>query len=105
MSAPIRTPTPRLFPLGEIVTTTGVIKAVSTAQIIGCLLRHVSGDFGLVCAEDAELNRLAIKNGKRVFSAYAIDPAKPAEGHGENAFWIITEADRSATTFLLPDEY
>ena len=39
------------------------------------------------------------------FSAYPIDPAKPSKGYGENTLWIITEADRSVTTFLLPSEY
>jgi hypothetical protein len=43
--------------------------------------------------------------GERVLSAYAIDESKPAKGYGGNCRWIITERDRSLTTFLLPDEY
>jgi hypothetical protein len=43
--------------------------------------------------------------GERVLSAYAIDESKPAKGYGDNCLWIITERDRSVTTFLLPDEY
>ena len=43
--------------------------------------------------------------GERVLSAYAIDESKPAKGYGGNCLWIITERDRSLTTFLLPDEY
>jgi hypothetical protein len=103
MSAPTRMPA--LFPLGQIVATTGALDAVPRAQLESCLLRHVSGEFGTVCAEDAESNRAAIADGTRILSAYPIDPAKPAKGYGDNVFWIITEADRSATTFLLPDEY
>jgi len=44
-------------------------------------------------------------NQQKKGAAYPIDPAKPCKGHGDNCLWIITEADRSATTFLLPDEY
>lgn len=43
--------------------------------------------------------------GERVLTAYAIDESKPAKGYGDNYLWIITERDRSVTTFLLPDEY
>jgi hypothetical protein len=46
-----------------------------------------------------------VKDGDRILSAYPIDPAKPCEGFGDNTLWIITESDRSVTTFLLPDEY
>jgi hypothetical protein len=60
---------------------------------------------GAVCKEDAATNDAALKDGGRLLSAYAIDPAKPCKGWGENTLWIITEADRSVTTFLLPSEY
>ena len=50
-------------------------------------------------------NEEALTLGHRLLSAYPIDPAKPCRGFGSNTLWIITEADRSATTFLLPDEY
>jgi hypothetical protein len=46
-----------------------------------------------------------IVEAERVLSAYAIDESKPAKGYGDNCLWIITERDRSVTTFLLPDEY
>ena len=55
--------------------------------------------------EDAEEYDLAVREGLRILSAYAIDPALPCEGYGDNCLWIITEADRSYTTILLPDEY
>jgi hypothetical protein len=58
-----------------------------------------------VCEEDWETNDAALKAGDRILSAYAIDLSLPCEGFGENTLWIITEADRSVTTFLLPKEY
>ena len=48
---------------------------------------------------------MALREGLRILSAYAIDESKSAKGYGDNCFWIITEADRSVTTFLLPSEY
>lgn len=54
-------------------------------------------------AEDAAENNRALADGDRLLSAYAIDPAQPAEG--DNKLWIITEADRASTTALLPSEY
>jgi hypothetical protein len=93
------------FSLGQIVATPGVIEAVPNHRRIECLSRHVRGDWGDVCKEDAAENNLSTCEGFRVLSAYAIDPSKPAKGYGKNCFWIITEADRSVTTFLLPEEY
>ena len=93
------------FSLGQIVATRGVIETVPSARMAECLARHRRGDWGNVCKEDAALNDLALQEGTRILSAYAIDESKPAKGHGDNCFWIITEADRSVTTFLLPDEY
>lgn len=93
------------FPLGQIVATRGVIETVSSARMAECLARHRRGDWGNVCKEDAAENNLSTREGLRVLSAYAIDESKPAKGYGENCLWIITEADRSATTFLLPEEY
>ena len=103
MSAP--TPIGALFALGQVVATPGAIEATNPWQRQIYLRRHVTGDFGATCAEDAELNREAIKHGDRILSAYPIDPALPCQGHGENTIWIITESDRSVTTFLLPSEY
>lgn len=99
MSAP-------LFPLGQIVATPGALNAVSCVFALdGLLLRHASGDWGCVDPEDAETNRFALAEGLRILSAYPIDPDKPCAGYGDNCLWIITEADRSVTTILLPDEY
>ena len=94
-----------LFLLGEVVATQGVIKAVDQSLLECCLNRHVRGDWGCVCAEDWKTNDEALKNGYRLLSAYAIDESRPCEGFGDNTFWIITESDRSVTTFLLPEEY
>ena len=60
---------------------------------------------GVATPEDRQRNHAALFSGERVLSAYAIDPAKPCAGFGDNCLWIITEADRSETTFLLPGEY
>jgi hypothetical protein len=94
-----------LFDLGRIVATQGALAACSPEYMAQCLARHVRGDWGCVDAEDRETNFDAIFSGDRILSAYPIDPAKPCEGFGANTLWIITEGDRSATTFLLPDEY
>ena len=96
--------TPR-FPLGQIVATPGVLDACPPVRLNACLARHASGDWGIVCDEDRAANDQALLDGLRLLSAYAIDPARPAKGHGDNCLWIITEADRSTTTFLLPSEY
>jgi len=93
------------FPLGNIVATPGVLSACSMYHQMLCLARHAQGDWGLVCPEDAASNDAAVKHGGRVLSSYPLDPAKPCQGFGDNCLWIITEADRSVTTLLLPSEY
>jgi len=95
----------KLFELGEIVSTPGALEACSPEYMHECLSRHIRGDWGVVCPEDRKANFEALFNGTRLLSAYPIDPRKPCKGFGENTLWIITEADRSATTFLLPEEY
>jgi len=90
---------------GQIVSTPGALAACSNVLMQKCLARHLTGDWGCVCPEDSQANDAAVTEGTRILSAYPIDPAKPSEGFGENTLWIITEADRSVTTFLLPEEY
>jgi hypothetical protein len=101
---PFRVPA-SLFELGQIASTPGALKACSPDYLSQCLSRHVRGDWGVTCAEDRKSNFDALFNGDRIISAYPIDPAQPSQGFGANTLWIITEADRSVTTFLLPSEY
>ena len=87
-----------LLPLGQVVATRGVV-ALLNQHLIGpasYLSRHARGDWGLVPDEDAKANDLAVQSGARILSAYDIAGAR---------VWIITEADRSVTTLLLPEEY
>ena len=94
-----------LFPLGQIVATPGALDASrDPGHFLELLARHVRGDWGCV-DEDVETNRLAVTQGDRILSAYPIDPALPCAGYGENCLWVITEADRSVTTILLPADY
>jgi hypothetical protein len=95
----------KLFELGQVVATLGVMGVATRYYQMECLARHVRGDWGCCCDEDKATNDDAIKYGNRVLSSYPLDPAKPCKGYGSNTLWIITEADRSVTTFLLPDEY
>lgn len=97
--------TRKSFSLGQVVATRGVLSSVHPARMHDALRCHMCGDWGHVCKDDAAENDRALVHGGRILSAYAIDPTRPAKGYGENVFWIITEADRSATTLLLPEEY
>ena len=84
------------FPLGQIVATSNAIAQLTAEEINLALRRHASGDWGNVCPDDARLNNESLTTGDRVLSAY---------GNGERKFWIITEADRSVTTVLMPEDY
>lgn len=86
------------FPLGQIVATPGALELLDRAAVNAAelLQRHQSGDWGNVPPEDAEENDHSVVNGYRILSSYPV---------GENRIWIITEADRSSTTLLLPEEY
>ena len=94
-----------LFNPGKVVATPGALAACTPQHLNACFNRHLRGDWGCVDLEDRQRNFDALFSGERVLSAYAIDPDKPCAGFGDNCLWIITEADRSVTTFLLPDEY
>lgn len=101
---PFRIPV-NLFALGRIVATPGALAACKPDYLRECLGRHVRGDWGVVCADDRKSNFEALFANLRILSAYPIDPLRPCKGFGANTLWVITEADRSATTFLLPSEY
>lgn len=90
--------TNKLFCLGQIVATPPALSLLEKLKRTPAefLSRHQSGDWGELCKEDQQANDSALKHGDRIFSAYKIDDAK---------IWIITEADRSSTTLLLPSEY
>lgn len=90
--------TPR-FELGQLVATPGALDALQAAKQspIALLSRHVRGDWGEVPPEDAQENELSVREGFRVLSAYTLSTGVKV--------WVITEADRSATTILLPEEY
>ncbi|MBI2851973.1 MAG: hypothetical protein HYX84_02550 [Chloroflexi bacterium] len=95
------------FNPGQLVWTRGVSDLVAdNAEFArfaaGSLKRHLSGDWGDVDAEDKRTNDAALNQGMRILSAYN---DKRFSGHGISTIWIITEADRSATTILFPDEY
>ena len=84
------------FPLGEVVITSNAAYVLDTPAVSDGLRRHARGDWGDICPEDAGLNDAALNNGSRLMSVY---------GTGERKFWILTEADRSSTTVLLPSDY
>ena len=84
-------------PLGQTVATPAALEVVTQDEIVAALRRHQSGDWGDVGTDDSAANDEALKVGERLLSSY-----QTADG---TKFWIITEADRSATTVLLPDDY
>lgn len=90
------------FPLGQIVMTRGVNDLVATNTefakfVTESLRRHASGDWGDLAEEDKRENEYALDKYLRLFSAYEKPPLPK--------IWIITEADRSVTTILFPEEY
>lgn len=91
------------FQPGRFLATPAVLHAVPRGIIDAAIERHLNGDWGDVCDSDKRLNDRALKDGSRLLSAYHT----PALGDKEKEirFWIITEADRSATTVLLPSDY
>lgn len=87
------------FPLGQIVATPGALEALNEAGqgVLEFLIRHATGDWGDIDREDAAENQLALTEGFRILSVYRT--------RNSVKFWVITEADRSVTTLLLPSEY
>lgn len=86
-----------MFELGQIVMTPGALELMENGvNLQHYLLRHYSGDWGDLCKEDIEENKFSLEFGHRLLSSYKTSFGK---------LWIITEADRSCTTLLLPEEY
>ena len=84
------------FPLGQLLITANATVRLSTEEVFAALKRHASCDWGDLCPEDSLANDTALLQGGRLFSAY---------GQDDSRFWVITEADRSVTTVLLPGDY
>jgi len=89
----------RVFELGQILATPGALAALQKAsQEQGDFLRrHVACDWGDLSDEDQNENNYSLENGFRLLSSYRTNAG--------GKLWIITEADRCATTLLLPEEY
>lgn len=89
-----------LFPVGQIVATPACLELLNKNGIhpFKLINRHIQGDYGDLCPDDNQANRDALKTGGRLFSSYRINDQ-------QDKIWIITEADRSITTLLLPEEY
>jgi hypothetical protein len=89
----------RAVPLGQVVATPGALDALADAEELPLpyLIRHARGDWGDLSPEDVRANDAACETGERLLSSYRLrDGTK---------LWIITEADRSSTCILLPEEY
>ena len=93
-----------LFLLGRVVMTANLEAKLRDAnpdhweaEVVGLISRHTSGDWGDLDEEDKRQNNLALSRGLRIFSAYET-------GSGLK-IWIISEADRSVTTVLIPEDY
>ena len=89
-----------LFSLGHLVATPGALAALAKAgqTPLDFLSRHVRGDWGELTEDDRKENQLSLERGFRLLSSYRTNA-------GDTKLWVITEADRSATTILLPEEY
>ncbi len=85
------------FRPGRIVVTRTAVAVLLPADMFSALARHLHGDWGEVDDEDWQANEVALEEGTRVLSAY--------HASSRTKFWIITEADRSLTTILLPSDY
>ncbi len=85
------------FPLGRMLSTPGAWAELDSEDVLKALRRHAAGDWGDVCEEDRAENEFALDKYLRLFSVY--------RDRNGTKFWIITEADRSVTTVLLPAEY
>ena len=87
------------FRIGTLVATPGALEALTDGgqSPMAFVMRHVKGDWGECCEEDRQANEDALRNGDRLFSVY-----RTSNG---TRIWVITEADRSSTCVLLPEEY
>ena len=89
-----------LFTLGQVVATPGALKAIEVSgdSLSSYLSRHITGDWGELNAHDRKENELSLGQGFRLMSVYTLSITGVK-------IWVITEADRSSTCILLPEEY
>lgn len=87
------------FKLGRIFATPAALEVIVDARvsIIDLLIRHIRSDWGDLSESDRQQNEYAVEKGQRLLSSYVLP--------GGHTVWLITEADRSASTFLLPADY
>lgn len=85
------------FDLGRVVMTRGALDTLNAVDALSCLMKHANGDWGDLDDRDKQRNKLAVEQQLSVFSAY--------RDRNGTKFWIITEADRSSTRILLPEDY
>lgn len=86
-----------LFPWGRVVITANAQNTLVKDDAIKGFTRHMTGDWGDLCEEDRQANEDALNRDLRLLSSYS--------DRNGTKFWIITEADRSLTTILLPEDY
>ena len=85
------------FRLGQTVITANALDRLHPEDVSASLQRHARRDWGDLSPEDVTENELSLREGFRLLSAYC--------DRNGTKFWVITEADRSVTTILLPEEY
>jgi hypothetical protein len=85
------------FLFGRVVATPNALVSIPNDEILNALSRHGRGDWGTLDKDDWETNESSLKHGGRLFSQF--------HSNAGVKFWIITEADRSHTTILLPEDY
>jgi hypothetical protein len=85
------------FRIGRIVSTPNALQSLAPEDIVSGISKHMAGDWGDVDEDDRQANERALIRGARLWSVY--------EAGNCLRFWIITEADRSVTTILLPEDY
>lgn len=93
------TKTPATFELGAIVATPNALTRMegSGQAAIEFIRRHAACDWSECQPEDAKENQFSLEKGFRIFSVY--------KTHSNETLWVITEADRSSTCILCPEDY
>lgn len=86
-----------MFPFGRTIITRNALDRLTNEDVRRALIRHGAGDWGDVCAADRQENEVSLREGFRLLSVY--------RSQSGLKFWVITEADRSATTVLMPEDY